>query len=68
MRGDRKTWAESLGESAMRKSGTIVRYTSEELDEMCSRGKGQSDIEAVLALTEEELEASIDRAEEGDVD
>ncbi len=52
----------------MRKSGTIVRYTSEELDEMCSRGKGQSDIEAVLALTEEELEASIDRAEEGDVD
>lgn len=35
---------------------------------MRRRGEGQSDIEAVLALTGEELEASIDHADEGDFD
>jgi len=68
MKGDRKTWEGSLGGRAMRKNGPIVRYTAEELDKMRRRGEGQSDIEAVLALTGEELEASIDHADEGDFD
>lgn len=52
----------------MRREGTIVRYTAEELEEMRRRGEGKTNIEAVLALTEEELEASIDHEEEGEVD
>ena len=52
----------------MQSEGTIVRYTAEELDEMRRRGEDQTNIEAVKALTEEELEASIDREEEGEVD
>jgi uncharacterized protein (DUF4415 family) len=49
----------------MRREGTIVRYTAEELDEMRRRGEDRTNIEKVLALTEEELEASIDYEEEG---
>src|SRR3954454_16397291 len=53
------------GEHAMRKEGTIVRYTTEEVDEMARRGEDRTNLEAVKALTEEELEASIDYEEEG---
>ncbi len=49
----------------MRRNGTIVRYTAEELEEMRTRGEDRTNIEKVLALTEEELEASIDYEEEG---
>lgn len=52
----------------MQKHETIVRYTAEELDEMRRRGEGQTNIEAVKAMTEDELEASIDHEEEGEVD
>jgi uncharacterized protein (DUF4415 family) len=46
----------------------IVRYTAEELDEMLRRGESQTDWERVKALTDEEVEASIDFEEEGDPD
>ena len=52
----------------MQKSDNIVRYTDSELDEMLARGEDRSDLDRVRALTEEELEASIDREEEGEVD
>src|SRR4051812_27924059 len=52
----------------MRRNGTIVRYTAEELAEMRSRGEGQTDWARVDAMTEEELEASIDHEEEGTFD
>jgi len=43
----------------MQKSGTIVSYTAEEIDEMLARGEDQSDYAFVDAMTEEELEAAI---------
>jgi len=43
----------------MQKSGTIVSYTAEEIDEMLARGESQSDWAAADAMTEEELEAAI---------
>lgn len=43
----------------MRRSGGIVRYTAEEIDEMIARGEDQTDWAKVDAMTEEELEASI---------
>jgi uncharacterized protein (DUF4415 family) len=49
----------------MQKSGTIVRYTADELEEMRRRGEDRTDVERIKALTEEELEASIDFEEEG---
>jgi uncharacterized protein (DUF4415 family) len=49
----------------MQKSGTIVRYTAEEIEERRRRGEWKTDVERVKALTEEELEASIDFEEEG---
>ena len=52
----------------MQKQETIVRYTAEELDEMLRRGESQTDWARVDAMTEEELEASIDRDEEGEMD
>jgi uncharacterized protein (DUF433 family) len=45
----------------------IVRYTAEEIDEMLRRGESRSNFERLDALTEEELEASID-FEEGEID
>jgi uncharacterized protein (DUF4415 family) len=48
----------------MRKSGTIVSYTVEELNAGLA-GPDQSDWAAFDAMTEEELEASIDYEEEG---
>lgn len=43
----------------MQKSGTIVSYTADEIDEMVARGESQSDWAAADAMTEEELEAAI---------
>jgi len=50
----------------MQKSGTIVRFSADELRAMEERGESQTDWAYVDALTEEELEASIDKEEEGD--
>ena len=52
----------------MRSGEHIVRYTAEELDEMRRRGESQTDWARVDAMTEEELEASIDHEEEGEID
>ena len=49
----------------MKRDGNIVRYTSAEIDEMLARGESLTDWAKVDALTEEELEASIDYEEEG---
>ena len=49
----------------MRKSGSIVSYTAEEIDEMIARGEDQTDWAAVKALTSEQIEASIDFEDEG---
>lgn len=49
----------------MLKSETIVSYTDEELREKRRREGTQTDWARVDALTEEELEASIDFEEEG---
>ena len=46
----------------------IVRYTSEEIRQMRERGEDQTDWARVDAMTEEELEASIDHEEEGEPD
>lgn len=46
----------------------IVRYTAEELAEKRQRGETLSDWDRVRNMTEEELEASIDYEEEGEVD
>ena len=52
----------------MAKSERIVSYTAEELEEMQLRGETYTDWAKVDALTEEELEASIDFEEEGEAD
>jgi uncharacterized protein (DUF4415 family) len=52
----------------MSKNERIVRYTAEEIDEMLRRGEDQTDWAKVDAMTEEELEASIDFEEEGEID
>lgn len=52
----------------MQKSERIVRYTAEEIDEMLRRGEDRTDWAKIDSLTEEELEASIDREEEGEFD
>lgn len=49
----------------MRREGNIVSYTVEELREMRERGEDLTDWEAVKALTDEEIEASIDYEDEG---
>lgn len=46
----------------------IVRYTAEELAEKRRRGETKTDWERVRNMTEEELEASIDFEEEGEID
>jgi uncharacterized protein (DUF4415 family) len=50
------------------KSERIVRYSAEEIDAMRRRGESRTDWAYVDALTEEELEASIDFEEEGEFD
>ncbi|MDP9379331.1 MAG: BrnA antitoxin family protein [Chloroflexota bacterium] len=52
----------------MQNNEHTVRYTADEIDEMRRRGEDQSDWARVDALTEEELEASIDHDEEGEID
>ena len=52
----------------MQKSDSISRYTAEELKEMRAAGFSQTDWAKVDALTEEELEASIDSEDEGEFD
>ena len=49
----------------MTKSEHIVRFTGAEIDEMIRRGESRTDWAYVDALTEEELEASIDFDDEG---
>ncbi len=48
--------------------GRIVRYTAAEIDAMITRGESKTDWERVKRLTDEEVEASIDFEEEGEVD
>lgn len=50
----------------MRRNGDTVQYTAAEIDEMLRRGESKTDWARVDALTEEELEASIDYEEEGE--
>ncbi len=52
----------------MQNNEHTVRYTADEIDQMRRRGEDQTDWARVDALTEEELEASIDHAEEGEFD
>jgi uncharacterized protein (DUF4415 family) len=49
----------------MQKNENIVRYTAAELDEKFARGEDMTDSAYVDALTEEEIEASIDWEDEG---
>jgi uncharacterized protein (DUF4415 family) len=46
----------------------IVRYTAAEIDDVLRRGESRTDWARVDAMTEEELEASIDFEEEGEFD
>jgi len=52
----------------VRREGNIVSYTFDELREMRERGEDLTDWERVRALTDEEVEASIDLEEEGEFD
>ena len=52
----------------MTKSERVVQYTGHEIDEMLRRGEDRTDWARVDAMTEEELEASIDFEEEGEFD
>ncbi len=46
----------------------ILRCTAAELDEMRRRAEDQTDFARLDAMSEEELEASIDQDEEGELD
>lgn len=52
----------------MRRNGNIVRYTAEKIDERIASGEARIDRERILAMTEAELEASIDPEDEGRFD
>jgi len=52
----------------MVKNERIVRYTAEELEAMRERGDGRTNYARLEAMTEEEIEASIDHDEEGEID
>jgi uncharacterized protein (DUF4415 family) len=52
----------------MKKGENIVRYTADEIKEKIKRGESQTDWARLDAMTEEELEASIDWEEEGHID
>ena len=52
----------------MQNDERIVRYTADEIDEMLSRGESQTDWPRFDAITDEELEASIDHEDEGEFD
>lgn len=52
----------------MEKNEHIVRYTAEEIEAVRARGESRTDFARLDAMTEEELEASIDHEEEGEID
>ncbi len=52
----------------MQNQEDIRRYTADEIDAMREREESQTDWARVDAMTEEELEASIDHDEEGEID
>jgi uncharacterized protein (DUF4415 family) len=52
----------------MLKDERIVSYTASELEEMVRQGERKSDWARVDALTDEEIEASIDHEDEGTFD
>jgi len=52
----------------MLKNEHIVSYTADELKAMRERGEIQTDWERVRALTQEDIEASIDFEDEGEFD
>jgi uncharacterized protein (DUF4415 family) len=52
----------------MKRNGNIVRYTAEEIDQRIASGEARIDRDRIVAMTEEELEASIDYEEEGHFD
>ncbi len=52
----------------MQNNEHTVRSTADEIDAMRRRGESQTDWARVDAMTEEELEASIDHDEEGEID
>jgi len=52
----------------MATSERIVSYTAEQIQDMRARGESRTDWARVDAMTEEELEASIDHDEEGEID
>lgn len=52
----------------MQKSERIVRHTAAEIDHMLARGEDRTDYARLDAMTEEELEASIDFEDEGEFD
>ena len=52
----------------MKNKERIVRYTAAELAAMRRRGESQTDFARLEAMTDEEVEAAIDHAEEGEFD
>lgn len=52
----------------MQKREHTMSYTEAEIDDMLRRGESQTDWARVDAMTEEELDASIDPDDEGDFD
>jgi hypothetical protein len=56
------------GGHAMPNDERIVRFTADEIDEMRRRGEDRTDVARLDAMTEEELDASIDKDEEGEFD
>ena len=46
----------------------IVRYTVDEIEELIRRGEDRTDWERVRNMTDEEVEANIDREDEGHFD
>jgi len=52
----------------MARNERIVRYTAAEIDQMLARGEDQTDYARLDAMTDDELEASIDFEDEGEFD
>ena len=52
----------------MQRNGNIVRYSSDEIDDMIRRGEDRTDWARVDALTDEEIAAAIDPDDEGEFD
>lgn len=49
----------------MRREGNIVRYSAEEIRERIARGEDRTDWERVRSMSDEEIEANVDEADEG---